>query len=246
MLTTLIVGLNSVRFGMAWWKMIRFFPRESCGLMKRSFIWAALWTGTTVFFWQEGPIDLTLGNTKSPGINVWCGLYSGGIVGPVFIEGNINAQNYLGILRQHVIPFMENQFEEMLFQQDGHWPTLRTSFETISMISCSMLGSEDEEQRSGRREAQILPPLISFSGGWWKIEFTPKNTPNWGNWRRQSKRRPVYWAKTQSCSKKCVTVSHRGFKNAFKPTEEILSKIDDWLYAWFWRFSSALFVEFFC
>ena len=70
-------------------------------------------------FWREGPIDLTSGNAKSAGINVWCGLYSGGIVGPVFIEDHITAKKYLGILRRHVIPFMENQFEEMLFQQDG-------------------------------------------------------------------------------------------------------------------------------
>ena len=49
---------------------------------------------------------------------VWPPLY-GGIVGPVFIEGNINGDNYLQILKQHVIPFMEKQFEEMLFEQDG-------------------------------------------------------------------------------------------------------------------------------
>ena len=70
-------------------------------------------------YWREGPIDLTIGKSKSVGINVWCGLYSGGIVGPVFFAGNINGDNYLQILKWHVIRFMEQQFEEMLFQQDG-------------------------------------------------------------------------------------------------------------------------------
>ena len=55
----------------------------------------------------------------SKGINVWCGLWSSGIVGPVFIEENINQFNYLNVLNDHVFPFFEEEFEEFVFQQDG-------------------------------------------------------------------------------------------------------------------------------
>ena len=46
---------------------------------------------------------------------MWCGLHRNGIVGPVSIEGNIN----LDVLKKKVIPFCNEQFDEIIFQQDG-------------------------------------------------------------------------------------------------------------------------------
>lgn len=53
---------------------------------------------------------------QAPGLMVWCGICSSGIVGPVFIDGNLNGDKYLALLRQHVFP-IEN--ENMWFMQDG-------------------------------------------------------------------------------------------------------------------------------
>ena len=45
------------------------------------------------------------------------------IVGPFFIEGNINAHNYVHLLRTEVVPCIQNitgnAFENVWFQQDG-------------------------------------------------------------------------------------------------------------------------------
>ena len=38
---------------------------------------------------------------------------------PVFEDDNINADNYLKILKEHVAPYVDEQFEELVLQQDG-------------------------------------------------------------------------------------------------------------------------------
>ena len=71
-------------------------------------------------YWREtAPKDLSLKSAKSKGINVWCGLWSGAIIGPVFIEENIDQTAYLKVLKEHVFPFFEDEFEDFIFQQDG-------------------------------------------------------------------------------------------------------------------------------
>ena len=71
-------------------------------------------------YWREAPPGKTSEKTATTvGINVWCGMWSGGIVGPVFLEENINQDVYLAVLNQHVLPFLSGEFEEFIFQQDG-------------------------------------------------------------------------------------------------------------------------------
>ena len=71
-------------------------------------------------YWREtAPEDLSLKSAISKGINVWCGLWSGAIIGPVFIEENIDQTAYLKVLNEHVVPFFEDEFEDFIFQQDG-------------------------------------------------------------------------------------------------------------------------------
>lgn len=55
-------------------------------------------------------------------VNVWAGILGDHIVGPIFINGNLNARRYLDLLQQQVIPAVQNldvNFEEIWFQQDG-------------------------------------------------------------------------------------------------------------------------------
>ena len=48
-------------------------------------------------------------------VTVWAGISSAGIIGPVFIEGTVNAEKYLKILQEHVF----NLAQDMWFMQDG-------------------------------------------------------------------------------------------------------------------------------
>lgn len=55
-------------------------------------------------------------------INVWAGILGNSIVGPIFIDGNLNARKYLENLRQQIIPAVQAlqiNFDEIWFQQDG-------------------------------------------------------------------------------------------------------------------------------
>ena len=48
-------------------------------------------------------------------LTVWAGISSTGIIGPVFIEGTLNADKYLELLQQHVFTLDPNTW----FMQDG-------------------------------------------------------------------------------------------------------------------------------
>jgi len=59
-------------------------------------------------------------------VNVWAGIINNTIVGPFFIEGNLTAQKYETMLRDDIIPAIQetvgDDFEHTWFQQDGAPP----------------------------------------------------------------------------------------------------------------------------
>ena len=59
-----------------------------------------------------------------PGITVWAGICSDGLIGPFFFDGTVKAQSYLEILQQQFLPAAENlvNLSEFHFQQDGALP----------------------------------------------------------------------------------------------------------------------------
>jgi transposase len=59
-----------------------------------------------------------------PGITVWCGLSSRGLIGPFFFDATVTGPIYLNLLQQFVIPSIRIDFEdeEFFFQQDGAPP----------------------------------------------------------------------------------------------------------------------------
>lgn len=70
---------------------------------------------------------------KSPGINVWLGIHSAGLVGPFYFQGNITGQSYLKMLQEEIIPAILNQTDitTVIYQQDGappHWALLVRSY----------------------------------------------------------------------------------------------------------------------
>jgi hypothetical protein len=52
---------------------------------------------------------------------VWCGIWGNKIVGPVFFDTNFNAEMYLNMLQDTIMPSLLNEDGEFLgyFQQDG-------------------------------------------------------------------------------------------------------------------------------
>jgi len=66
-------------------------------------------------------------NTQYPEkLNVWAGILKDQIIGPFFIEGNLNSEQYEDMLRNEIVPrIMEitgQNFEHTYFQQDGAPP----------------------------------------------------------------------------------------------------------------------------
>ena len=55
-------------------------------------------------------------------LNVWGGILGDHIIGPIFINGNLNGERYLEMLEQEIVPAVRNlnvNFDEIWFQQDG-------------------------------------------------------------------------------------------------------------------------------
>ena len=59
-----------------------------------------------------------------PGINVWCGLSSRGLIGPFFFDGTVIGQVYLHMIRTYGLAAIRALYgnEEFYFQQDGAPP----------------------------------------------------------------------------------------------------------------------------
>lgn len=58
-------------------------------------------------------------------VNVWAGLFSGHVIGPFFIEGNLTGDRYLQLLREEIVPAINNLTADInltWFQQDGAPP----------------------------------------------------------------------------------------------------------------------------
>jgi transposase len=59
-------------------------------------------------------------------VNVWAGIIGNRLVGPFFIEGNLNVEMYLHMLQNEIVPAINNEVGPLLrntwFQQDGAPP----------------------------------------------------------------------------------------------------------------------------
>ena len=80
-----------------------------------------LWT-------DENPYWIRETHTQTPQkVNVWCGMVGDNIIGPFFIQGNLNGERYLELLQTEIVPAIQNlfpgeEFGEVWFQQDGAPP----------------------------------------------------------------------------------------------------------------------------
>lgn len=59
-------------------------------------------------------------NQRYQKVNVWCGMLCNRIIGPYFINGNLNQHNYLEMLQNFLVPSLEQEeLGRIYFQQDG-------------------------------------------------------------------------------------------------------------------------------
>jgi hypothetical protein len=93
-----------------------------------------LWTDEAIFqtngrvnrhncvYWSDiNPHVIIEQELNVPRVIVWGGIWSNGVVGPYFFEGNVTSENYLQMLKNNIIPELEehSNFQTMIWQQDG-------------------------------------------------------------------------------------------------------------------------------
>jgi hypothetical protein len=69
---------------------------------------------------QKNPRKFDIAHSQYPEkINVWLGILGNKIIGPYFIEGNLNQDKYLDLLITEVGPAIADYPGSIIFQQDG-------------------------------------------------------------------------------------------------------------------------------
>ena len=115
-----------------------------------------------------------------PGITVWCGLSSRGLIGPFFFDATVTGLSYLNLLQQSVMPSIKEEFEdeEFYFQQNRtppHYNHDIRSFldEALPNRWIVLRGFGEYLPRSPN-----LTPLVFFSWGYQKDKvYTTKPAP---------------------------------------------------------------------
>ena len=76
-------------------------------------------------YWcDENPHFYSEQGLHAPQVVVWCGLWARGLIGPFFFDGTVNGENYLGMLKDWLLPQIQGEciFDRMIFMQDGAPP----------------------------------------------------------------------------------------------------------------------------
>lgn len=78
----------------------------------------------SVYWSLENPHEILTKEVNAPGITVWGGLTSNGLIGPFFFDGTVNALNYEEMLQTKLWPMFEHHHDvqNLFFQQDGAPP----------------------------------------------------------------------------------------------------------------------------
>ena len=74
-----------------------------------------------VYWDNENPHHIIETEVNIPGVTVWAGISSTGLVGPFFFEGTVNGERYLDMLKTKVFPIVNElpHLGDLHFQQDG-------------------------------------------------------------------------------------------------------------------------------
>ncbi|CAF0981669.1 unnamed protein product [Rotaria sp. Silwood1] len=81
--------------------------------------------GHNCVYWSDAnPHFIIEQELNVPQVIVWGGIWSNGVVGPFFFEDNVTSETYLHMLKDNIIPQLEDHpnFQTMIWQQDGAPP----------------------------------------------------------------------------------------------------------------------------
>lgn len=120
-------------------------------------------------YWSDvNPHEVLQEELNVPGITVWAGIWSGGIVGPYFFNDTVRGDSYLEMLQDTVFPELQNnplyENTNLIWQQDGAPPH-------YSLLVRECLNSNFDEW-IGRRGTIDWPPR--------SCDLTPMDFSVWG------------------------------------------------------------------
>lgn len=100
------------------------FINRICFTDESSFAMLGKHNPSVVRFWyRENPHVRMDYRTQYPEkLNVWAGVVGNNIIGPFFIDGNLNGQRYLELLQNQIIPELQQlpvDIQQIWYQQDG-------------------------------------------------------------------------------------------------------------------------------
>lgn len=74
-----------------------------------------------VYYAVENPHIVITEEMNAPGVTVWAGIWSGGIIGPFFFRDTVTADSYLEKLNKEIVPAIEFQTNSnrMFYMHDG-------------------------------------------------------------------------------------------------------------------------------
>ena len=105
-------------------------------------------------YWSDTNPQFTItSQLNQPGITVWAGISSDGIVGPQFFDGTVTGERYLDKLRNVIVPALKQRpdFNKLYFQQDGAPPHYATAVQNL-------LDETFPDKWIGRRGPIEFPP----------------------------------------------------------------------------------------
>ncbi|RCN50166.1 transposase [Ancylostoma caninum] len=71
-----------------------------------------------VVYWSDAnPQQVIERRPNSPGVTVWAGIWSGGVLGPFFFEGTVTSDSYLEMIKRKVISYVKAK--NLVFMHDG-------------------------------------------------------------------------------------------------------------------------------
>ncbi|KAH8288961.1 hypothetical protein KR044_009681 [Drosophila immigrans] len=125
----------------------------------------SVWSQMTIFlpknriFWGSENAHVVLEKPMHPQrMTVWCGIWSGGIIGPFFFENEegaaetVNGVRYRGMLEDFFFPLIEEEdIDDILFQQDD--ATCHTA-----NVTTDLLRGKFENRIISRNGDVIWPP----------------------------------------------------------------------------------------
>lgn len=149
---------------------------------------------------------------NQPGVSVWGGLSTRGVIGPIFLDGTLTGAKYHTVLQEEIVPLLEQRgdFNSLWFQQDGappHYATVVRNYlnETFPGRWLGRRGSVDWPARS-----PDLTPMDYFFWGMAKDYVYKERLPDIDSMKRKITDFFNYINNSpELCETVCRSVAHR-------------------------------------